>query len=213
MRKTVSYVFAVLMLGVLAGCTSTYINQPSSPLEITTKAEIKPIIQVGEKIEATASVSRIAYLFISGPGNLAEGVHYQGNYREPKLSESFFGDIVAQAKAAAAYRACSENKADFIICPRYYIIVENYPFYSNVQARVFGYKGVLKGVEVPPEPKAYVPPTQKIQIVNPVKISQPIKLDQPIMLKEPLQKNTRPLTLQKPKASTKVSDSLNTYVK
>ncbi len=128
------------------------------------------------------------------------------------VSDSFFGDTIAEAKAAAAYRACSENQADFIICPRYYIIVQDYPFYRNVQARVFGYKGVLKGVEVPPEPKAYVPPTQKIQITNPVSIAQPIKLDQPIMLKEPLQKNTKKSAPKKAQAPKKATDALSTYV-
>ncbi|MCP4177203.1 MAG: hypothetical protein GY756_05495 [bacterium] len=211
MRKTVSFVFTILILGLLAGCASTYINQPSSPLEITTKAEVKPIIQVGEKIEATATVSRIAYLFISGPGNFAEGVNFQSGYQEPNLSESFWGDTIAEAKAAAAYRACSENQADFIIAPRYYIIVQDFPFYRKTQARVFGYKGVLKGVEVPPVPKPYVPPTQKIQITNPISIAQPIKLDQPIMLKEPLQKNTKPAT-PKVNVSKKPADSLSTYV-
>ena len=185
----------VSLSGLLFGCSTNYISQPSSELKVKTVGTLKPDIEVGEKIEATASVSRICYMFISGPGKFAEGINYGDSHAGGLVEDSFWGDTIAQAKAAAAYRACVESKADFIICPRYYIMVDSYPFYKQVKANVFGYKGVLKNVRLP-EPEK--PVIQPVQIMNPLKIAEPVEIAQPLKLSQPIQVSPSPIQLIQP---------------
>lgn len=181
---------------LLCGCSTNYLSQPSSDLKVSTIGILRPDIEVGEKIEATATVSRICYMFISGPSKFAEGVNYGDSYNCYPVEDSFWGNTIAEAKAAAAYRACVENKADLIICPRYYIIVDNYPLYKKVSAKVFGYKGVLKGVHIPKAKQSVVQP---VQIVNPLKIADPIEIDKPVKVTQPpLQVSLSPVQLMQP---------------
>jgi hypothetical protein len=150
MKKGLFIASALCGIMILAGCQSNYINQPTSLLQIKAEARVEPVISVGEKIEGTAAVTRTAFVFVHGPGKFAEGVNYgNNNYREESVSTSIFTDTVVMAKAAAAYRACAENKADFIICPRYVISVTDYFFYKEVVAKVTGYKGTLRDVRMP----------------------------------------------------------------
>jgi hypothetical protein len=189
--------FSGIMSTLLCGCSTNYLSESSSDLKVSTIGILRPDIEVGEKIEATATVSRICYMFISGPSKFAEGVNYGDSYKGHPIEDSFWGDTVAEAKAAAAYRVCVENKADLIICPRYYVIIDSYPFYKKVSAKVFGYKGVLKGVHLP---KAKQPVVQSIQIVNPVKIADPIEIDKPIKVvtTQPIQISLSPVQLMQP---------------
>ena len=150
MRKRIGLFGLAAFAALLAGCNTNYINQPSSELDVQAVAHVKPIISVGEKIEGMAAVTRTFWFFISAPGKFAEGVNYGTNYyKDESISGSVFGDTVEMAKAAAAYRACAENKADFIVCPRYVISVSDYIVYKKVQAKVSGYKGTLLDVKVP----------------------------------------------------------------
>ena len=195
MTKILTVCAAALSIVLIAGCQSSYVNQPSSPLEVIAKAEVTPNIDVGEKIEATATVYRILGLFISGPGKFAEGVNYGSNLTEtPVSSSSFWGDTICQAKAAAAYRACTENKADFILCPRYYVITNNHLFWKSTTAKVFGYKGTLNGIEN----KVAAPPVgtvQSVQLSGPIHIAGPIKIVQEPAPKAVQPESTTPKTL------------------
>lgn len=177
-------VVALLVLSLLmVGCSTNYLSQPSSPLDVKTVGILEPDIEVGDKIEATATVSRVCYMFIVSDTKFADGVNYGGPYVEDSVSESFWGNTMLEAKSAAAYKACAENKADIIICPRYYVMVNSYPFYTEVRAKVFGYKGTIKGVHT----LASKPlPTQPVQLVNDVKISNPVEIAQPIQIAQPI---------------------------
>lgn len=148
MLKLLQIIIVLAITGLLTACQTSYVSQPSTPLQVVTKADVKPDIYIGDKIEATATVHRFFFFFMWGPGKFADGVNYGSNMLDEPTSVSFW-DSVSQAKAAAAYTACTENKADFIICPRYYIIVNDYFFYKTTTAKVFGYKGVLNGVSIP----------------------------------------------------------------
>jgi hypothetical protein len=178
MNRKSAMCVAIISSALIAGCQSSYINQPSSPLQVVTKTELTPNITVGEKIEATATVHNVLFFFSWGPGNFAEGVCYCTNLPETPVSSSIFGDTANEAKAAAVYKACTNNKADFIICPRYYIISKNYFFYRQTKAKVFGYKGVLLGVEkAAPQPE----PVKDVQLIpSAVQITHPIQIAQPI---------------------------------
>ena len=150
MKRAILVVLVLCGFIVLTGCQSNYINQPTSLLNIKAEAVVEPVISVGEKIEGIAAVTRTAFVFVHGPGKFAEGVNYGNNsYKDQSVSTSIFCDTVVMAKAAAAYRACAENKADFIIFPRYVISVEDYFFYKKVIAKVSGYKGILREIKMP----------------------------------------------------------------
>lgn len=195
----------LLMLSLLiVGCSTNYLSQPSSPLDVKTIGVLEPDIEVGDKIEATATCSRVCYMFIVSDSKFADGVNYGGSYVEGSVSESFWGDTILEAKSAAAYKACAENKADIIICPRYYIIVNSYPFYTEVRVKVFGYKGTLKGVHT----LASKPlPTQPVQLVNGVKISNPVELAQPIVISaQPIQ-IVQPIRIAQPIEIKNISDT------
>ena len=152
MKKGLLIASALCGLIALAGCRSNYINQPTALLHVNAEVKVDPIISIGGKIEGTAAVSRTLFVFVHGPGKFAEGVNFgNNNYKEQSVSTSMFCNIVVMAKAAAAYRACAENKADFIICPRYVVSVSDYFFYTEVIAKVTGYKGVLREIKMPEE--------------------------------------------------------------
>ena len=178
MAKILTICAAAVSIILLGGCQSTsYVNQPSSPLQVITKAELTPNVEVDGKIEAKATVCKLFWLFTFGPGKFAEGVNYCSNLPENSVSGSFWGNTINEAKAAAAYKACIENKADFIICPRYFVTTNNYLFVRTTTAKVLGYKGVLTGVEkaVPLTPKATV---QSVKLTQPIQmqIDHPIKV-------------------------------------
>lgn len=200
-KKLALCAIPVLIVTLIAGCSSSYVYQPSSPLEVTTKAELVPDIEVGQKITAQATVSRVMFFFTWGPGLFAEGVNYGHNYVGSAISEDCFGDIISEAKAAAAYKVCAMNNADVIIAPRYYVSYDNYFFYKTSTAKVFGYKGVLNGVKVKQHPPLVqsVKITDTVQVhnkpielANPVELAQPVKLAQPIEIIQPAPKVTKP---------------------
>lgn len=201
--RSLSIVAFALISLVMGGCSSSYLSQPSSPLEVKTVGILVPDIEVGEKIEATATVSRVCYMFIVSDTKFADGVNYGGSYVEESVSESFWGDTILEAKSAAAYKACAENKADVIICPRYYIIVNSYPFYKEVRVKVFGYKGTIKGVHTPVQAPL---PTQPVQIVNGIKISDPVELAQPIKFDQPIQ-IAQPIRIAQPIEVKTITDT------
>lgn len=193
--RSLSAVALLLISLLMVGCSTNYLSQPSSPLDVKTVGVLEPEIEVGDKIEATATVSRVCYMFIVSDTKFADGVNYGGPYIEDSVSESFWGDTILEAKSAAAYKACAENKADVIICPRYYIVVNTYPFYKEVRVKVFGYKGTLKGVHASTSKSL---PTQPVQIINGVKISDPVELVQPIKIEQPPVQIAQPIRIAQP---------------
>ncbi len=179
MTRILAVCVVVVSTVFIVGCQSSYVNQPSSSLQVVTEAKLTPEISLGEKIQANATVHTVLFFFSWGPGQFAEGVNYGSNLPISPVSSSIMGSSINEAKAAAAYRACVDNKADFIICPRYYIVTSNYLFYKSVKASVFGYKGVLTGVKkTVAQPNA----VQPIEIIKPVKI-EPVK----VVMAEPKQ--------------------------
>ncbi|HBM16585.1 MAG TPA: hypothetical protein DD381_09635 [Lentisphaeria bacterium] len=192
-----------IFCALIVGCSTSYLSQPSSPVEVKTVANLEPDIEIGEQIEATATVNRICYMFIVSDTKFADGVNYGGPYVEESVNETFWGDTILEAKAAAAYKACAENKADVIICPRYYVVVDTYPFYKHVRAKVFGYKGNIKGVKVASQKPLQ---TQPVKIVNGVKISDAVQLAQPLKVTSEVQVKN-PLTINQPITVKTISDT------
>ena len=186
MLRFIAVCSAVVSLALVTGCRSNYLNQPSSPLTVITEAKLTPDILVGEEIQAVATVHRLLLFFSWGPNTFAEGVNYGSNLPETSISSSIFGDTIAEAKAAAAYKACNSCKADFIICPRYYTTTDNYFFYRKSKVRVFGYRGVLKGIEkVESEDESEADTEGKTKTIYSVEITTPIQIAEPIKVALP----------------------------
>ena len=200
--------FGIAVLAVACtitiGCSTSYLSQPSSPVEVRTVANLEPDIEIGEQIEAVATVNRICYMFVVSDTKFADGVNYGGPYIEESVNDSFWGDTILEAKSAAAYKACAENKADVIICPRYYVVIDTYPFYKHVRAKVFGYKGTIKGVKLASQKPLQ---TQPVELVNGVKISDKVQLAQPLKVTSEITQIKSPVTLTQPITIRTVSDT------
>lgn len=124
----------------IAGCATTHISQPSSPLRSKAEAPLKADLTVGNKIKGTATATQILGFINLGPNKFADGVNYGAG------SEVSFFDGFAPVKAAAAYEAISKANADVIIAPRYTVVTEDYFIFKTTTATVDGMKGTLNGV-------------------------------------------------------------------
>ncbi len=199
MVKYLAVCVAIISVVFITGCQSSYVNQPSSPLDVEAKAKVCPKIAIGEKIQASATIHNVLFFFSWGPGQFAEGVNYGSNLPADSLSSS-----VGEAKAAAAYKACIANKADFIICPRYYVTTTNYFFYKKTEAKVFGYKGILEGIDKFEHKNKQKIVDNNVQFINPIEL-KPIQIAQPIKIELPnTKKQQTPTKIATPNSSKSV---------
>ncbi|MFA6566981.1 MAG: hypothetical protein WCS96_02100 [Victivallales bacterium] len=145
MRKFAALIIGVAALTVVCGCASTHVSQWSSPLDVKLEANITPLLEIGDEIKGTATITRILF-FSSGATEFADGVEYTAA-GSGSLGYSLFGNAVAEGKAAAAYDACNKAGADVIIAPRYTVETKDYVVYAKTIINVKGYKGVFKGLK------------------------------------------------------------------
>jgi hypothetical protein len=150
-KKTEDYMkrFAALIIGIAAltvicGCASTHVSQWSSPLDVKLEANITPLLEIGDEIKGSATITRILF-FSSGASEFADGVEFTTG--AGSLGYSMFGNAISEGKAAAAYDACSKTGADVIIAPRYTVETKDYVVYAKTVVNVKGYKGVFKGLK------------------------------------------------------------------
>jgi hypothetical protein len=145
MKRFAALIIGVAALTVVCGCATTNVSQWSAPLDVKLEANITPLLEIGDEIKGTATITRILF-FSSGATEFADGVEYTaagaGN-----LGYSIFGNAVAEGKAAAAYNACVKAGADVIIAPRYTVETKDYVVYAKTIINVKGYKGVFKGLK------------------------------------------------------------------
>jgi hypothetical protein len=145
MKKFAALMIGVAALTVICGCASTHVSQWSSPLDVKLEANITPLLEIGDEIKGTATITRI--LFVStGATEFADGVEYTAA-GAGSLGYSLFGNAVAEGKAAAAYDACNKAGADVIIAPRYTVETKDYIVYAKTTINVKGYKDVFKGLK------------------------------------------------------------------
>lgn len=144
MKRFAALIIGVVALTVICGCTSTHVSQWSSPLDVKLEANITPMLEIGEEIKGTATITRILF-FSSGATEFADGVEYTAD--SGSLGYSLFGNAIAEGKAAAAYNACNTAKADVIIAPRYTVETKDYVVYAKTTINVKGYKGIFKGLK------------------------------------------------------------------
>jgi len=144
MKKLLSLALgAAAVAFVVTGCSSTHVSQYSAPLEVQVKTEKPPVVEVGEPISGEATIQRVLF-FTWGSSKFADGVNYSAS--ETPSGFSLLGDTMGSGKAAAAYNACVDSKADVIVVPRYTIEDNNYFVYQKTNFKVNGLKGTLKNV-------------------------------------------------------------------
>lgn len=139
---------SILILSSLGlfGCTATHINQPSSPVDYHTHADLHADIDIGEKIEGKATAHQILWFINWGANKFADGVSFDADSNgglKNTFNSSYF-DSFAFVKSAAAYAAVSDVGADVIVAPRYEIEILDYFVYKTTTAKVTGYRGTIK---------------------------------------------------------------------
>jgi ABC-type Fe3+-hydroxamate transport system substrate-binding protein len=133
----------ILMAGAMSGCSSMNMSSNSMPLTAPVEANVKADIQVGEKITGQSSVTKVLFFTLGDDKEYADGITYGGS-----SGSSFpFGDPVADAKAAAAYKAVKSSGADVIVLPRYTVKKQDYLLFSKIDVMVEGFKGTIKSVK------------------------------------------------------------------
>ncbi len=145
MKKLAALVIGFAALTIVCGCTSTHVSQWSSPLDVKLEMNITPMVETGDEITGTATITRILF-FSSGATTFADGVEYSAA-DSGSLGFSMFGNAIAEGKAAAAYDACVKAGADVIIAPRYTVETKDYVVYAKTTINVKGIKGVFKGIK------------------------------------------------------------------
>ena len=145
MKKFAALIIGIASLAVMTGCASTHVSQWSSPLDVKLEVNLTPMVEVGDEITGTATITRI--LFVStGATQFADGVEYAGS-ESGALGFSLFGNAMAEGKSAAAFDACNKAGADVIIAPRYTVETKDYIVYAKTTFTVKGFKGVFKGLK------------------------------------------------------------------
>ena len=88
------------------------------------------------------------YLFnlvkVTGDNRYADGIRYNGR------DGGFFGFIskVQSVKAAAAYNAIRQSKADVLISPQYVVEESHFnPFWKSIKVKVTGYAGKVVSIK------------------------------------------------------------------
>lgn len=143
MKKLIVVASIFLAFAALSGCTSMNKSVPSMPLSGSAPVVVAPDVEVGEKINGTASIQKILF-FQLGEKEYADGVTYRVS--NSQLGNLGLVSLADQAKAAAALKAVNDSGADLIVAPRYEIRSLGIPFlYQEISATVTGYKGTIKG--------------------------------------------------------------------
>lgn len=144
MKRFAALIIGITALTVICGCSTTNVSQWSSPLDVKLEANITPLLEIGDEIKGSATITRILF-FSSGATEFADGVEYTAG--AGSLGYSLFGNAIAEGKAAAAYDACKKAGADVIIAPRYTVETKDYVVYAKTTINVKGYKAVFKGLK------------------------------------------------------------------
>lgn len=142
MKRVIS-VAAISAFALLTGCASQNFSQPTAPLNGEVTTNLKADVKVGEQIQGQSSVNVLFGFFkLGGDNQFADGVSYGGGEGGFALGL----DPVADAKAAAAYKAVKESGADLIVAPRYEVSVLDYKVYKTVTVKVTGNKGTISSI-------------------------------------------------------------------
>lgn len=155
----VSGIFA--SLATVSCSTSVHRSQMSTSLDVTMESNLTADIEVDltKQLKGSAKQSMIFWFFdLDVPEYFTEGVAYNKGSNNFSLSTlSPMNGLLDSVKAAAAYRATYETKADVLVFPQYNVKVTTrfMGFYKEVVANVYGYAGNIKSIK-PTDPRKKV---------------------------------------------------------
>ncbi len=172
-RNLIVFCFALAAIAVVSGCSTTNASKLSGPAAVISKTIVStPDVEKGERISGEATVTQIlGGVFVLGDTKYADNVKFSSQIQGQNegfaagLSMLFHTDLTLKAKAAAAYDACNKSGADIILTPNYVVDEKYYVFWSVLNCKVTGFKGVIKGVKEI-ECKDYL----EMQLANPTKV-------------------------------------------
>ena len=133
----------LVLAGAMSGCSSLNVSSSSMPVTAPLQTDVKADVEVGEKISGKASVTKVLFFTISSDKQFSDGVSYGGSTGGGLP----FGDPVAKAKSAAAYKAIESSGADIIVAPRYTVETEDFVVFGTINVTVEGYKGTIKSIK------------------------------------------------------------------
>ncbi|EPJ84104.1 hypothetical protein CFII64_14842 [Pseudomonas sp. CFII64] len=138
------------LIATTSGCVSYNMSQPSAPLEGVVKSDLKADVKVGESISGQSSTNILFNFFaFGGDTQFADGVVYGAGGSGGGALGGLglpIPDPVAQAKAAAAYKAVKSSGADLIVAPRYEVNIKDYFIFKKVDVKVTGNKGSISSI-------------------------------------------------------------------
>jgi ABC-type amino acid transport substrate-binding protein len=116
-------------------------------MESNLSADIE--VDLTKQLRGTARQKVVFWFFdLEAPEYYADGVSYNKASNQSSLF-SFTSGLTDSVKAAAAYRAVAESKADLIVFPQYTIkaVSTFLGFYREITATVYGYPGTIKAIK------------------------------------------------------------------
>ncbi|MBT7609118.1 MAG: hypothetical protein HN576_05145 [Bacteriovoracaceae bacterium] len=141
------YIYLVITLLFTSSCSSINKSHMHSGIDITIRNEMKAQIDVDMTTKLTGYAYG-GYLFnllkINGDGKYSDGISYNGT------NPGFLAVIskVESVKAAAAYNAIRQSKADVLISPQYVIEESHWnPFWKSIKVKVTGYAGKVVSIK------------------------------------------------------------------
>lgn len=149
MKKVLGVAVIATAAMMSTGCISKNSAEFSSPLQTQLKAELRPSITVGDKISGESSATVLLGIFTLGaPTTVADGIAYTaaGDAR-PSLLPISRPSLASKVRAAAAYNAVNNAKADIIVAPQYVVETKNFVLFQQVNVKVEGYKGTITKIE------------------------------------------------------------------
>ena len=153
------HIFSALVLStLLSACSTVEMNTQSTSVSYTNHISVKPILEIGKRINGVCNTTTIVGLVTLGDGdNQAVGVTFNAESQTSEAGLSPFSSISlllskpdgGPCTRAASYDAVTKNNADVILAPRYIIEKSGIPYiWENTRVQVSGYKGTINGFKV-----------------------------------------------------------------
>ncbi len=154
-KNLIVFCFAMAAVLIVSGCSTTNVSKLSGPTAAISKTIVAtPDVEKGERISGDATVTQILWgLFIVGDTKYADNVRFSSQIQGQNegvaagVTQFFSVDTTSKGKAAAAYDACNKSGADIILIPNYVVDEKYYFFWSVLNCKVTGFKGIIKGVK------------------------------------------------------------------
>ncbi len=138
---TLGAAFAVVSL---SGCFVVNTNDAAVPATAIVQKDFKAdIVAKDAKVSGEASVNALFGIFCWGVNEFADDAFVTTTNN----SLIKIADPVAMAKQGAAYNACKDAKADYILGAKYQVDTKDFVVFKQISCKVVGFPAELKGVK------------------------------------------------------------------